>query len=239
MNKLNCLIVDDEPLARQVLREYVADVDFLMLAGEAENPVAANNLLGGNQIDLIFLDVQMPKMSGLEFLKNVQPAALTVITTAFPEYALQGFEFDALDYLLKPIGFDRFLKAVNKARDFHRLKKFSGQPNETAAEFFFVKCEQKIEKINLADVLYVEGMSNYVVIHTPERRYIAYLTFKGIAEKLPQDQFVRVHKSYLVALRAITSLDADEVKLAQKRLPISKHYRAHVLEKINSALFKR
>ncbi len=238
MNELNCLIVDDEPLARKVLREYIEDVEFLSLAGEAESPVAANNTMSRMKIDLLFLDIQMPKISGLDFLKNLQSAPMTVMTTAYPEYALQGFELDVLDYLVKPIGFDRFLKAVNKAKDFHELRSQAERKGDES-EFFFVKCDQKLEKINLADVLYVEALSNYVIINTEQRRYVTYLTLKGIEEKLPKDQFVRIHKSYLVSLKAVISIEDDEVQLRSKDLPISKHYRGQFLDRINPNLFKR
>jgi DNA-binding LytR/AlgR family response regulator len=238
MNELNCLIVDDEPLARKVLREYIEDVEFLSLAGEAESPISANNTMSRMKIDLLFLDIQMPKISGLDFLKNLPSAPMTVMTTAYPEYALQGFELDVLDYLVKPIGFDRFLKAVNKAKDFHELRNQAVGKGDLS-KFFFVKCDQKLEKINLADVLYVEALSNYVIINTEQRRYVTYLTLKGIEEKLPKDQFVRIHKSYLVSLNAVISIEDDEVQLRSKDLPISKHYRAQILDRINPNLFKR
>ncbi len=238
MNELNCLIVDDEPLARKVLREYIEDVEFLSLAGEAESPIAANNMMSNWKIDLLFLDIEMPKMSGLDFLKNLRSPPMTVMTTAYPEYALQGFELDVLDYLVKPIGFERFMKAVNKANDFHQLRNQALRKGD-GSEFFFVKCDQKLEKINLADVLYVEALSNYVIINTEHRRYVTYLTLKGIEEKLPIDRFVRIHKSYLVSLTAIVSIEEDEVQLRSKHLPISKHYRAQFLERINPNLFKR
>jgi len=238
MIELNCLIVDDEPLARKVLREYVEDVDFLSVAGEADTPIAANNIISSRKIDLQFLDIQMPKVSGLDFLKNLPSAPLTVITPAYPEYALQGFELDVLDYLVKPIGFDRFLKAVNKAKDFHELRNQAVQKND-GLEYFFVKCDQKLEKIDIADVLFVEALSNYVIINTEQRRYVTYLTLKGIEAKLPKDQFVRIHKSYLVSLKAVISIDDDEVHLRTRQLPISKHYRAQVLDTVSSVLFKR
>ena len=239
MNRLRCLIIDDEPLARKVLCEYVEDVDFLTLAGESENPVQANNFISKDNIDLLFLDIQMPKMSGIDFLKHLKSAPPVILTTAYSEYALEGYELDVLDYLLKPIGFERFLSAANKAKDYYDLIQQSTAETRPP-EFFFVKCDQKLEKINLADVLFVEAMANYVIIHTSQRHYVTYLTLKGIEEKLPPNDFVRIHKSYLVSVAAIQSVDRDEVKLIQQnRLPISKHYKAEVMQRIKILLFKR
>ena len=239
MSLLRCLIIDDEPLARKVLCEYVEDIDFLTLAGEAENPVQANNFINKDKIDLLFLDIQMPKMSGIDFLKHLKSAPPVILTTAYSEYALEGYELDVLDYLLKPIGFERFLSAANKAKDYYDVVQQSTAETRPP-EFFFVKCDQKLEKINLADVLFVEALANYVIIHTSQRRYVTYLTLKGIEEKLPPNNFVRIHKSYLVSVAAIQSIDRDEVKLIQqKRLPISKHYKAEVMKQINPLLFRR
>jgi DNA-binding LytR/AlgR family response regulator len=238
MSSLRCLIVDDEPVARKIIREYIDDVDFLELAGEAENPAQTTAYLTGDAIDLIFLDVQMPGMNGIDFLKTVHPSTMTVMTTAFPEYALEGFDLDVLDYLVKPIAFERFLKAVQKARDYH-LMKTSFQEGGASQDGFFIKCEGKIEKILIQEILYVKAMANYVILHTAQRKYVAYMTLKGLGEKLPAGLFVRIHKSYLVSLQAIDQIKNNMAVLGNMNLPVSKHYRHDALEKINQVLFKR
>jgi len=237
MNTINCLIIDDEPVARKVIREFVEEVDFLVVKGMCENPLEANNLLKSEHIDLLFLDIEMPKMSGLTFLKNLQNPPVAIMTTAYPEHALQGFELDVLDYLVKPISMERFLKATNKARDF-----FNHQHVRTTQEqdFFFVKCDQKIEKIMLKDLDYIEGLDNYVLIYTKEKKRIVYLTLKAIEAYLPASSFIRVHKSYLVPLQSIVAVEGNQVVLySNQKLPISKHYKDQVMEKIDAFLLKR
>src|SRR5580765_8959396 len=178
--KLNCIIVDDEPVARKLLEEYIQDVDFLELKGKAENPLKANTLLDNNEINLMFLDINMPKLSGIEFLRTSRVLPLTIMTTAYAEYAVEGFELDVMDYLVKPFSFERFLKAVNKAKEYFELKK--KQPEESDKKYFFVKCDGKIEKVFYDELLYVEAMLNYVILHTETRKMIVYLTIKGISE---------------------------------------------------------
>src|ERR1700761_1715617 len=197
---LKAIIVDDEPVARKVLREYIEDIDYLELAGMAENPLKADALMAEKRIDLLFLDINMPKLSGIEFLRASgggphQP--LGIITTAYAEYALDGFELDVVDYLVKPIPFERFLKACQKAR-----ARFSDKgPTEgvpAPANHFFVKCGDSLEKIVYSELLYVEAMMNYIVLHTTSKKLIAYLTLKGILSQLPSPDFVQVHKSFIV-----------------------------------------
>lgn len=240
MSPLQCLIIDDEPVARKVIREYIEDTDFLALLGEAENPVKAGIMMQEKHTDLVFLDIQMPRMSGIDFLKTAQSLPMAVITTAYPEYALQGFELDVLDYLIKPIGFDRFLKAAHKAREYHQMKTGGGGGDpEFMQQAFFIKCDRKIEKIVISDIVYVQALANYVVIHTQQRKYVTYITFKGIEERLPQDSFVRIHKSYLVALSAISNIDHNKVSISRTILPLSKHYKQQAMEKIRPFVVKK
>ena len=233
---INCLVVDDEPIARKGIMEHIQQIDFLHAVAECKNAIEAASWLKKTPVDLIFLDIQMPKLTGIDFLRNLQNTPLVIFTTAYPEYAIEGFELDVLDYLLKPISFARFMKAVNKAQDFLLKSKTGSNNNE---DYFFIKVNQKLEKIKLYDVLYVEGMSNYIILHTKQKKHIAYLTFKGIEEKLPPRQFIRIHKSFLVSINAIQSIDTDEVILENTALPISKTYRDEVLKKIAERLFKR
>ncbi|HEV8082477.1 MAG TPA: LytTR family DNA-binding domain-containing protein [Chitinophagaceae bacterium] len=234
---LNCLVVDDEPIARNGLMEHIRQIDFLNPVAECKSAMEATTWLQKKDIDLIFLDIQMPKLTGIDFIKNSSALPVVIFTTAYPEYAIEGYELDILDYLLKPISFNRFLKAALKAQEFLGLR--TRHETSTSEDFFFIKCNQKIEKIMMADVLYVEGMSNYIIVHTKQKKYIAYLTFKGIEEKLPQSMFIRTHKSFLVSIHAIQSIDGNEIKLEKITLPISKNYKEEVMYKIGERLFKR
>ena len=233
---INCLVVDDEPIARKGLIEHISQIEFLHLAAECKHALEAAAWLQKTGVDVIFLDIQMPKLNGIEFLKNLSTPPLIIFTTAYPEYAIEGYELDVLDYLLKPISFSRFLKAALKAQDYL----IKTRHNTLATnDFFFIKSNQKLEKIKIEDVLYIEGMNNYVIVHTRHKKHIAYLTFKGIEDKLPAHLFIRIHKSFLVSINAIETIDTAEVKLENGVLPVSKHYREEVLSKLGSRLFRR
>jgi DNA-binding LytR/AlgR family response regulator len=230
MRKIQTLIVEDEPLAREGLQMYVREIGFLEVKGVCEDALSANKMLSDHSVDLMFLDIQMPKLTGIDFLKSIKNPPMVIMTTAYPNFALQGYELDVIDYLVKPYPFDRFLKAVNKARDFFDLKY---KPAETPKEdFFFVKCDYRYEKIHFSDVLYVEGMENYVVIYTAAQKYVTLLRMKNIEETLPAGDFLRIHKSYIVSTRAVTSIDGNEVIVAGKRLPLSREKKAEILEKL-------
>lgn len=235
---LNCIIIDDEPLARKGLKEYIADADFLHLAGEFDNPVKAMDIILKEKIDLIFLDIQMPKMTGLEFIKSLSHAPIVILTTAYPQYAVDGFELNAIDYLLKPFSFDRFWKAVLKARAVYEAKSV-GHPG-AEPDYFYVKCDNKLVKINYGDVLFVEALQNYVAIHTVQKKYITYLTLHSIAESLPSSQFVKTHKSFIVALNKVESIEGNEIKIGSHAIPISRTEKEVVMEKlIQNKLLKR
>ena len=178
----------------------------------------------------------MPKLTGIEFVKALANPPLIIFTTAYSEYALEGFELDVVDYLLKPISFARFLKSVEKAQSYLNAKNKEVSITE---DFFFIKCNGKIEKIMMAEVVYIEAMANYVIIHTMQKKYITYLTFSGIEEQLPAHLFVRIHKSYIVAISAIQTIDGNDVITNSMRLPISKNYRNEVMSRIESRFFKR
>lgn len=238
MKLMRSIIVDDEPFARKILREYVEDVETLRLCGEFETAVDAYNFLARESVDLIFLDIQMPRMTGIEFLQSIKRDALVILTTAYPNYALQSYDLDVLDYLLKPIGFDRFLKAVSKGAE--QLKaRTSASALDFESDFFFIKCESRIEQIKFNEVIFVEAMSNYIIINTTRGKFITYLTFKGIEQKLPKQQFVKIHKSFLVFIPAISSVEDDEVVVGKKRLPIGKTHKTDFLKRISPFVFKR
>jgi DNA-binding LytR/AlgR family response regulator len=240
--KLNCLIVDDEPAARKLLEEYIGDTDFLELTGKAENPLKARALLSENRIDLLFLDINMPKMSGIEFLKTGAELPPAIMTTAYTEYAIEGFELNVLDYLVKPFSFERFLKACIKAKEYHELRavqaenKFDGmEPNH-----FFVKCDGRIEKIFYEDLVYVEAMLNYVIFHTETRKLIVYLTLKGIAEQLPENAFIKIHKSTIININKIKSIEGNIINLGKTKVTISQGLHETVLKEIlKGKMFKR
>ncbi len=233
---INCLVVDDEPIAREGMMEYVRQIDYLNLVAQCKSAAEAAGLLQKHKIDLIFLDIQMPKLTGIEFVKALAEPPLVIFTTAYSEYALEGFELDVVDYLLKPISFARFLKAVEKAQNYLHAR---NKEVSITSDFFFVKCNGKIEKIMMAEVVYIEAMANYVIIYTKQKKYITYLTFSGIEEQLPAELFVRIHKSFLVAISAIQTIDGNEVITSSMRLPLSKNHRIEVMSRIESRFIKR
>lgn len=235
---INCLIVDDEPIARNGLLEYIDQVEFLYPAAVCKNAIEASLALQNHHIDLAFLDIQMPKITGIDFLKNLQQPPLVIFTTAFPEYAIEGYELNVLDYLLKPISFERFFKAVVKAQVQLNLQA-SRQEVTSTGSYFFIKSNQKIEKIFIEDILYIEALSNYVILHTKNKKHIVYMSFKGIESQLPAHLFLKIHKSFIVAINAIQTIDNNEVMLADHVLPISKSYRSSVMGRVEKNLFKR
>jgi len=234
---INCLVVDDEPIARKGMLEHIKQIDFLNCVAECRSAVEATQWLQTKKIELLFLDIQMPKLTGIDFVKNLQHPPLIIFTTAYPEYAVEGYELDILDYLLKPISFSRFYKASVKAYDYLTLK--NKYEINNPGDYFFIKCNQKIDKIKISDVLYIEGMSNYIIVHAAQKKYITYLTFKGVEEQLPQHLFIRIHKSFLVSVNAIKTIDGNEVVLENYSLPISKTHKEEVFAKISNKLLRR
>ncbi len=235
---LNCLIIDDEPLARKGLREYIQDVDFLQLSGEFDNPLKATRALTEQHIHLLFLDIHMPKITGIEFLRSLQYPPQVIFTTAFPQYAVEGFDLNVLDYLVKPISFDRFLKAVMKARELFTAKQTASSPAIAAVEdYIFIKADNKLVKLFYHDILFIEALQNYVTIHTTNKKYISYLTFKSMEESLPADQFIKVHKSFLIAAAKIESIEGNQIKIGQHYIPISRTVKEEVMEKLLKGRF--
>ncbi len=236
MDLIKCLIVDDEPYARKGLEEHLEHIDFLKHVGSCNSAIQATTYLQDMDIDLLFLDIQMPKVTGIDFIKNLSNPPLVIITTAYPEYAIESYELDIVDYLLKPISFSRFFKATIKAKGIFQQQLQSNSRNQS---FFFVKCSQKIEKIIIKEIVYVESMVNYVIIHTLNHKYITYLTFKSVIDQLPRGQFIRIHRSFIVALKSIQTIDGNEVVVEKSKLPISKNYKDEVMEMVEKYMFKR
>lgn len=228
---INCLVIEDEPLARKGLNEYIADIDFLNCIGEYDNALKAAEQISRGDVQLLFLDIQMPKITGLEFFKTLQSPPPVIFTTAYPQYALEGFEVNALDYLVKPISFKRFLKAVLKAKEYYEVRDTNlKEANDT--DYFFIKVDNKLEKILFADVLFAEASQNYVLIHTPLKKYMTYLTFKSVEDYLPADKFLKVHKSYIVAASKIDTIEGNDIRIGQQHIPISRNQKDEVLAKL-------
>lgn len=241
---LNCVAIDDEPLARECIANYVQETDFLKLVGTGNNPVELTSLLDEHKVDLIFLDIQMPLMNGIEFLKMTQQLPMVIITTAYPSYALEGFQLDVIDYLVKPIIFNRFFKAVSKAKDYyHLVKKSAQQPSShlnALPDHFFIKCDYKYERIYFDEILFAEAMQNYVTIYTTRRKYITLLYIKNVEENLDNNAFIRVHKSYIVSVSKIEAIENNEIIIQNHRIPISRNYREQVIDKVvNKKLWKK
>lgn len=237
---IKCIVTDDEPFARKGLQGYVEQIDFLDLKGVCENAVELNSLLKKEKADLLFLDIEMPYVTGIDFLKNISNPPKVIFTTAYEKYAVQGFDLEVLDYLLKPISFERFLKAANKAFDFFRTQQIPGEIPGSNQDHIFVKADNKLEKIQFADILFIEGLENYVAIYTREKKVITHLTLRMLQEKLPAGAFLQPHKSYLVAIDKINSIEGNILHILQYQVPISKYQKEDMMEKIvNRNLLKR
>lgn len=242
MRSIHCAVIDDEPLAREGLMRYIQRIDFLNPIGEGCDPTDLIALEGKQSLDLIFLDIQMPVMTGIEYLKSTKNRPMVIVTTAYPSYALEGFELDVLDYMVKPITFERFYKGVNKAKDYFLLGKEENNATEvkTARDYFFVKCDSVYEKIFYDDVEYVQALQNYVIIFTSTRKFMPLLTMKRMEELLGHEKFIRVHKSYLVAIAKIRSVENTRMKCADAEIPISRNYKDAVFKKVlDKSLFKK
>jgi DNA-binding LytR/AlgR family response regulator len=220
--------VDDEPLAREGMELLVKEAGFLELRATCSNAIEANRVLAEQEIDLIFLDIQMPRIRGIDFLKSLAVRPLVIITTAFPHYALEGFELNVLDYLLKPITLERFLKAVNRARE-----------AILPENYFFIKTSNGYEKILHQEILFIEANQNYSFIHTPRGKFITLTALGTIEEQLPPAKFLRVHKSYVVSVHQIQGLSGNEITIDKHRVPLSKNYREALMRIIDSRLIRK
>ncbi|MEJ7643866.1 MAG: LytTR family DNA-binding domain-containing protein [Chryseolinea sp.] len=227
--KLNCIIVEDEPLARNLLIDYIKKVPLLHLVEALPNALPVMNLLRNHQIDLLFLDVQMPELTGISLLKILQKKPIVILTTAYSEYALEGYELDVTDYLLKPITFERFLRAIDKVTQ--RLDGNQQIPMQdvpvlpTPSPFVFVKDGTKLVKLRLDDILYVEGLKDYVTIHTKAQKVVSLQRLKTLEEQLPAEKFIRIHNSFIVALSAIDVIHKNDVQVGAAMLPIGETYK--------------
>lgn len=234
---MTCIIVDDEPLAREAIQLLVEKVKDLTLLGSFSSAGAASNFMQDHTVDLVFLDVQMPGTNGIEFAKTISKDTLVIFTTAFSEYALDSYEVEAIDYLVKPVQNVRFQKAVNKALSYHLLLKSDNEKNNietVAADYFFVKADRKIFKVYFKDILFIEGLKDYVILHTAEQKIMTAMNVKTIHEQLPQSVFVRISKSYVVNIQKIESFDNNTIFIHKHEIPIGNTYRTYFFDEFVS-----
>jgi two-component system LytT family response regulator len=231
---LRCLIIDDEPLAQNIIETYIKRTSYLTLVAKCENAVAAIDIVEQESIDLIFCDIEMPQITGIEFVKSLKNIPYVVFTTAYVEYAMEGFNVDAVDYLLKPVSFDRFLRAVHKVKNLYNSRQVQPK-NENAASCLFVKEDYKLIKINHSDIFYIEGMKDYVKIFTADKMVITHITMKRLEELLPTDMFFRTHKSFIVRFDAIKAVVGNSIEMVNKStVPIGLQYREGLLSLFNN-----
>lgn len=234
---MKCIAIDDEPLALNVIKEHCSKLDFLQLVGTYTSAIDAVKMLNQQEIDVLFIDIQMPNITGLEFVRMLKKPPMVILTTAYSEYALDGFELNVLDYLLKPIPFDRFFQAVNKAYELFSFRNekpvvttqniIENQKAETPEEnpFVLVKVEYSTVKVALADILYIEGIKDYVKIKLKNKSLLTKATMKYLEEKLPQKDFIRVHKSFIISLKSINKIENNRILIDDQRIPIGSSYK--------------
>lgn len=229
---IKCLIIDDEPPAREIIRRYIEQVPTLQLSGECANAIQAFTLLQQHPVDLMFLDIRMPQLNGNDFLKTLKHPPKVILTTAYTEYALEGYDLDVVDYLMKPIPFDRFLKAVNKAYQLTISKSEHAAPNEEkkTESFVYFRADRKMVKVMLQDILYIESMKDYVKIFTPGNTIITKQAISSVEEMLPEKEFLRVHRSYIVSLNQIKTYTQELIEIDKTEIPIGKLYRNEVMK---------
>lgn len=227
MNKINCLVVDDEELARKLLENYIARLPHLNLVQQCANPLEALSVLQENAVDILFLDIQMPELTGIDFLKSLHQKPKVIFTTAYSEYAIEGYQLDVVDYLLKPFSFERFVQAVNKAVEL--LKTNMGNAEK---DYLLVRSEHKVHKIKLEDIRYIQSMREYVAYFLPTGKILELNSLKKLEEGLPSDRFIRIHKSYIIPIHKVTALEGNMVHIGNEKLPIGNLYKEEVLKRI-------
>ncbi len=233
---ISALIIDDEPLARNIIKEYSRNIPALNILGECADAVEASQYLQQNPIDLIFLDINMPKISGIDFLRNLVHPPMVILTTAYSEYALEGYELNIIDYLKKPFSFERFFKAYLKAEDYYQIRKNyqTDVESNNQKQFIFLKSDKKNIKINISEICFIEGLGDYIKVYTSAQRFISNLSMKKIIDCLPHDKFLRIHKSYIVAIDKIESLEGNLVKINNSKLPVGNNYKNDLLNLIRN-----
>ncbi|PQJ69297.1 LytR/AlgR family response regulator transcription factor [Polaribacter butkevichii] len=240
MNIINCVIVDDEPVARKIIETFVAKIPNLTLVKSCKNAMEAFEIANSNNIDLFFLDINMPDISGLSLAKSINKKSKIIFTTAYREYAVDGFDLQAVDYLLKPIAFDRFLQAVNKFFETQTVivKQVDVEEVPVKNDYIFVRSERKMVKVNFDDILYVESLSDYIKIHTKDIVLVTRETISNLEMKLPSQQFLRIHRSYIINLSKADSYTNEFIEIEKNAIPISRTYKENVLKKLNGNSLK-
>lgn len=236
--KIKCLVIDDERLAREYLKNYIGKIPELELLGDFNSPLKATELIKKGEVDLLFIDIQMPDITGVDFVRSLSHAPEVIFTTAYQEYALEGFDLSAIDYLLKPFSFERFFQAVNKVIDKMESKVVNTEvaPQEIQAQTSFadtyltIRADRKFYKINFSDIKYIEGQKAYVTFHTSKKRITALASLKDLEESLPPEQFIRIHKSYIVSIGEIQSLEGNLIEVHDVKLPVGKMHKEAVLK---------
>jgi len=239
--QLKCIIVDDEPLARKGIELNVRDVDWLDIAGQFPNALQAGDFLAEHDVDMMFLDIEMPGLRGLDFLKSLKKDVVAILTTAYPEFALEAFELEVFDYLVKPVRFERFYKSVSRAREIIELKKEGkSELSDISDEYFYIKADRKHVKLHYKDVLWIKGLKDYVMIYTTGKKYVTAMNVKTIYSKLPHTIFARVSKSYIINVNSIESIDIDTIMIGRDEIPLGNSYKEDFLKThIRGKLFKR
>ncbi|PWT70991.1 MAG: DNA-binding response regulator [Bacteroidetes bacterium] len=233
IKKITCLAVDDEPPALEIIKKYISMIPSLELMASCNNAVEALHIIQDQNVDLLFLDIQMPQILGTDFIRTLKNPPKVIFTTAHRKFAIEGFELDAMDYLLKPISFERFLKAVNKVLEFSVQNEFEKDPlperkKEPAESFIHFRSNRKILKISLEDILYIESLKDYIKVITKNKTIITKQSISSLEENLPSESFIRIHRSYIVAVNKIESYTSELVEIARQELPISRMYRRDV-----------
>lgn len=234
--KIRCIVVDDEALARKYLKDYISKIPFLEFVGDFNSPLKAYELLEKGKVDLMFLDIQMPEITGLDFLRSLDRKPFVILTTAYKEYALEGYELDISDYLLKPFSFNRFLKAVNKvntamlAKDKQDVPSSDYNQTDFHEDYIIIRADRKYYKINYDDLIFIEGQKAYVTFHSEGKKNVTALaSLKELEEKLPENKFIRIHKSYIVSIKKIDALEGNMIEIAGEKLPVGKSFKSKVV----------
>ena len=238
--KIRCLVIDDELPAREILKKHITGVEALELCGICSNAIEAISFLKDNRVDLLFLDIQMPHLLGTNFIRTLKNPPKVIFTTAYRKYAVEGFELDAVDFLLKPINFERFLKAVNKVLQINlqgnnEVATYSENHTESAPPFLYFRANRKMVKVLFNEILYIEGLNDYIKIVTPSKNIITKHLLASLEEMLPPNEFVRTHKSFIVAINKIESFNADTVEIGKKEIPIGRSYKFNVNKILSSS----
>lgn len=235
--KTRCLLIDNEPLAREHIKNYISKLENFEIVAECNNAINALELLRNKPIDLIIIDIQMPEISGIDFLRSLKNPPKVIITTAYREFAFEAFELDALDFLLKPVSLERFLKAINKYYRINRdeLKILNGPCPDLIGEanYLYVKENKRVVKVFLKDIKYIEGLSEYVQIYTDKKKVVTKTSLIALADKLPEDQFLRIHKSYIISIARVESFTANAIDISGKELPIGRSFKNAILSALN------